>query len=458
MELIPADARCIVAEGTIVYCNRAFSERFSHRGIGPGARLNQLFPMAGENRPGAVYEDLDRLGKKRYFVMEITPTMGQNGEKASECVRIRNVTLHRVLTDIPRLADRAKTPKELFEKVLWLMRDTTPYLAFAGYIADGGRIELVASKGWTEKLKSYISLQDIAPDSTSLAGRAAYYRRQVVMAMKDYDLSPEVKAAILKLGGEYVVVTPLVDQDRILGVLTVINDEALTPCDSEALQSICCQLAAALGMKLREEEASARAEEAALLANISARAMNDAIAMLDSDKKAMNSAVMMGRAIAPLLRALNGGAPLESATIRDSVDYAASLAAELARAGHKRLNVRATGLDDTPVSPLLRFAVYEALKNSVRYAASPVEVDVRLLKERSGAGRLEISDNGPGIPDEFKSEVFRPDKANMKNTLGMGLYIAKTVAHICGGRIWVEDRVHGDHRRVTTVVVTIPPK
>jgi len=118
--------------------------------------------------------------------MECRPIPGLSGEKSGDEVRIRKITLNKVLTDIPRLATQVKSPEELFEKVLWLLRDTTHYLAFAGYVARGDRVELVASKGWTEKLKSYISVQPIAPDSPSLAGRTAYHHRQIVMAMKDY--------------------------------------------------------------------------------------------------------------------------------------------------------------------------------------------------------------------------------------------------------------------------------
>jgi anti-sigma regulatory factor (Ser/Thr protein kinase) len=442
MELIPADGHCIVADGTIVWCDAVFSEWFSHRGIGPGARLGQLFPSAGECRPGAVYEDLDRLGKKRFFAMECIPTAGKNGEKVSDSIRIRKVTLQRVLTDISRLSGQAKTSKELFEKVLWLLRDTTHYLAFAGFIARDGSVELVASKGWTEKLKSYVLVQDIAPDSPSLTGRTAYHRRQVITAMKDYDLSPAVKSTIIKLGGQYVVVTPLLDRERLVGVLTVINDTEMTPSDSEALQSICGQVAAALSMKLLEEAATAKADEAALLANLIARNTVDRI---------MDIAVLTGT--------LNGSAPMENIRLKDAVEEAVSGARELAKSAHRRLDVRVTGPDGLEVSPLLKFAIYEALKNSVLHSASrSVDVTIRALKERSGTHRIEISDNGPGIPDEYKSEAFRPDKANMNNPGGMGLYLIKRIVRINGGRVWVEDRVHGDHKKGVTVVITIPAR
>ncbi len=458
MELIPADGHFIVADGVIVWCDAAFNEWFSHRNIGPGARLGQLFPAAGEYRQGAVYEDADRLGKKRFFAMECTPTMGQNGEKVSDSIRIRKVTLQRVLTDISKLSSQAKTSKELFEKVLWLMRDTTRYLAFAGFIARDRKVELVASKGWTEKLKSYVSRQAIAPDSPSLTGRTAYYRRQVVMSMKDYDLSPAVKAAIVKLGGEYVIVTPLLDREKLMGVLTVINDKPLTPADSEVLQSICGQIASALSLKLQEEAAAAKADEAVLLANLSVRAMNDVARLSRADNKPADTAGEIVKSAEMVIRSLNENTPMGHIPLTEAIEYAISCARDVAAASRKRLNVRVNGHDSIEVSPLLKFALYEALKNSIQHSSSqPVEAEVRLVKDRSGACRLEISDNGPGIPDEYKSEAFRPDKANMKNPGGMGLYLIKQIARLDGGRVWVEDRVHGDYRKGASLVITIPP-
>ncbi len=443
MELIPADGKCIVAsDGTIVWCDAIFSEWFAHRSVGAGGKLGQLFPGARAMcRPGAVYEDTDKLGKRRYFSMECRPILGLSGEKSGDEIRIRKITLNKVLTDIPRLATQVKSPKELFEKVLWLLRDTTHYLAFAGYVARSDRVELVASKGWTEKLKSYISIQPIAPDSPSLAGRTAYHHRQIVMAMKDYALMPNVKAAIMKLGGEYIVVTPLLDQDKLVGVLTVINDKALTPADSEALQAICGQVAVALNMKLQEEDMATRADDAVLYANIVSRVLHDNIN--DTD-------------ITGLLRSLNDNAEPGNMPLKDAAAYAISGAALLADAAHKKLGVRMTGLEGIDVGPLIKYAIYEALKNTVQHSVSSViDADIRLVKERSGVSRLEISDNGPGIADEYKSEVFRPVKVHLKG--GMGLYLVKKIANRYGGRVWIEDRVHGDHKKGASVVITIPP-
>ncbi len=460
MELIPADGMCIVAaDGTIVWTDAVFNEWFSARGVAPGVNISQLFPGARDlSKPGAIYEDADKLGKRRYFAAESTPTLGANGKKVSEEIRIRKITLQKVLTDIGKLSTQAKSPNELFEKVLWLMRDTTHYLAFAGYLARDGRVELVASKGWTEKLKSYISLQDIAPDSMSLVGRTAYHRKQIVMAMKDYVLLSTVKSAITKLGGEYLVVTPLLDHDRLVGVLTVINDKVLTPMDSEALQSICDQVAVALNQKLQEEQAVEKADDAVLYANLIARLVKDDQLLIRAADASPGAAHQLLQGSADeLVRTMNESSALHDIPMKDVAAFAITCAKDLANGLHKKANIKATGGDQLSQSPLFKFAVYEVLKNSVEHSsAASVDIDIRATKERTGAWKLEISDNGPGIPDEYKSEAFRQQKTHMKNPSGMGLYLVKKIANKYGGRVWVEDRVHGDYKKGTSVVITIP--
>jgi|GEM_PF-4239904 len=462
MDIIPADGECIIsADGTIVWSDAIFNEWFSHRGIGPGIKISKLFPGEKEPcKPGAVLEDADRLGKRRFFSMECTPTFSANGDKVSEKVRIRKITLQKVLTDIPKLSTQTKTPKELFEKVLWLMRDTTHYLAFAGYVARDGRLELTASKGWTEKLKSYISLQDIAPDSMSVAGRTAYHRRQIVMEMKDYALLPTVKSAITKLGGEYLVVTPLLDQDKLVGVLTVIHDKVLTPVDFEVLQSLCSQVAVVLNEKLQGEEAVERAEDAVLYANLIVRSMIDESTFIRAAVESQTPAIELShKAAIELVQALNYDVEMKKMPLKDAIAYAVTNAREMANVVHKKLNVKLSGVDPAEVSPLFKYAFYEVLKNSVEHStSSTVDVEVHVHQERSATGRVEISDNGPGISDEYKSEVFRRHKANMKNPNGLGLYLVKRIANKYGGRVWIEDRVHGDYKKGISVVITFPEK
>ena len=72
--------------------------------------------------------------------------------------------------------------------------------------------------------------------------------------------------------------------------------------------------------------------------------------------------------------------------------------------------------------------------------------------------RVIVEDDGPGIPDDFKGRIFNrliesTDKA--KGT-GLGLYLVKSLVDSYNGKLWVEDRVHGDHTRGARFVVILP--
>ena len=69
-----------------------------------------------------------------------------------------------------------------------------------------------------------------------------------------------------------------------------------------------------------------------------------------------------------------------------------------------------------------------------------------------------VEDDGPGIPDDFKSRIFNrmlkgTDKAK---GMGLGLYLVKSLVDSYGGRVWVEDRVPGDHTKGARFVVMLP--
>ena len=53
--------------------------------------------------------------------------------------------------------------------------------------------------------------------------------------------------------------------------------------------------------------------------------------------------------------------------------------------------------------------------------------------------RIEIADNGPGIPDEDKTRLFEPNFSTKKSGMGLGLTIVNSIVDDHGGRIRVQD-------------------
>jgi len=101
------------------------------------------------------------------------------------------------------------------------------------------------------------------------------------------------------------------------------------------------------------------------------------------------------------------------------------------------------------------------LTNAVKYDSHDA-VDIEITTERkTESGRrfwiVSIADNGKGIPDETKAIVFdRFSKAAQKKGSGMGMHIVKTLTMRYSGKVWVEDRVKGDHTKGTIIRVQLP--
>jgi nitrogen-specific signal transduction histidine kinase len=72
--------------------------------------------------------------------------------------------------------------------------------------------------------------------------------------------------------------------------------------------------------------------------------------------------------------------------------------------------------------------------------------------------RIEVEDNGPGIPDMLKNTLF--DRLNLTTTRakgkGFGLCIIKMLVDDYHGKFRVEDRVKGDHTKGARFVVMLP--
>jgi nitrogen fixation/metabolism regulation signal transduction histidine kinase len=52
--------------------------------------------------------------------------------------------------------------------------------------------------------------------------------------------------------------------------------------------------------------------------------------------------------------------------------------------------------------------------------------------------RIQVSDSGPGIPDEMQDKVFNPYFTTREDGTGLGLSIVERIIHDHKGRIWVE--------------------
>jgi PAS domain S-box-containing protein len=81
------------------------------------------------------------------------------------------------------------------------------------------------------------------------------------------------------------------------------------------------------------------------------------------------------------------------------------------------------------------------LKNAIQHNDKEVpKVDVSAF-ERGDDVIVQVADNGPGIPDDKKEEIFgKGEKGLDSQGTGLGLFLVKTLIEGFGGNVWVEDR------------------
>jgi PAS domain S-box-containing protein len=85
--------------------------------------------------------------------------------------------------------------------------------------------------------------------------------------------------------------------------------------------------------------------------------------------------------------------------------------------------------------------------NALRHTSRAVTIWVRVLETPEGA-LIAIEDDGPGVPDELRREIFAafrqgPTRSAHSPGTGIGLALVSMFAELHGGRAWVEERVGG---------------
>ncbi len=110
-------------------------------------------------------------------------------------------------------------------------------------------------------------------------------------------------------------------------------------------------------------------------------------------------------------------------------------------------------------SSAIEHIVTNLVDNAVRFAASRVEV--RLSKDDTRY-YVEVWDDGPGIPSHYASYIFdhgwTPEVARReeKSSSGLGLFIARTLAERCKGKLTLETvtKPRPDHH--TSFLLSLP--
>lgn len=105
----------------------------------------------------------------------------------------------------------------------------------------------------------------------------------------------------------------------------------------------------------------------------------------------------------------------------------------------------------------LRQVFYNLIRNSILYREPARRLQIKVSANRISRGwQIEVSDNGRGVPADYRERVFvvfqRLTRDRSAPGTGMGLPICKKIIEMHGGQIWLDT----NRERGTSVFLTFP--
>jgi signal transduction histidine kinase len=91
----------------------------------------------------------------------------------------------------------------------------------------------------------------------------------------------------------------------------------------------------------------------------------------------------------------------------------------------------------------IRQVMINLITNATRYSPEGTTIEVAARRVEPGIVRVDVSDQGIGIPPEDSERIFMkfamlPKPGWVKKGTGLGLFITKGIVDAHGGDIWVE--------------------
>ncbi len=402
----------------------------------------------------------------------------------------------RFLHELLGLATTAQTWEELLETVVDGTRDALGASVSSFYLLDrdGTRLTLAATNG----LDRFQIGRAVVPFGEGITGRVAATREPMVIP--DVAADPRflwVRGIDQRRFVASMLSVPLMWHDQVVGVLNVQTEAHRDFADSDVdqLSAIADLLAGIVEKGRLQREAEAQVEQLKALD----QARNELIALVTHELRTplavvraytdllADEPVLDGRSSRDPVRRASRAAwhrgtveqierldrlvdsILESVRVvpdrppdLQTIDMArlvdellGDLGPLLARhrpriTGSRRLHVMA---DRTR----LRQVLEHLLENAVKYAPpdTAIEIDWRLVE---GVVRVEVTDEGPGIPPEWRDRIFEPYARHETATArgsGIGLYAARRLAESMGGQLWCEPAPSGGARFVVALPAAV---
>ena len=130
-----------------------------------------------------------------------------------------------------------------------------------------------------------------------------------------------------------------------------------------------------------------------------------------------------------------------------------------------RLKERKVKIDLPPNLPLISMdsvlmaqVLINLLDNALKYSPPDGIIEIS-ARTREKWLEIEVADQGPGIPEEYLTQVFnkffRLSRHEEFSGTGLGLAISKGIIEAHGGEIWAENRPGGGSKIIFTLPLTI---
>ena len=385
----------------------------------------------------------------------------------------------RFLHDVARLATTARTWDELLETVVDGTRDVLHADVSSLYLLDrdGQYLTLAATTG----LDRYQIGRARVPFGEGVTGRVAASREPLVI--------PDVAAdkRFLWVRGidqrrfiASMLSVPLSWADQIVGVLNVQTEQPrdFTPEDVAQLRAVADLLAGIVEKGRQQTEAEARVEalrkideaRGELIALVThelrtplavVRAYTELLAddpplegreSRDPERRAQRAAwhdaalaqvERLDRLVDSILASVrvvpDAPAAVVPTDVQETIEEVAASIEPLVR--QHRLDIRpGVRLHALADPPRLRQILEHLIENAVKYAPPETTITIdRSIVE--GSVRIGVTDEGPGVPVEWRERIFEPYARRETHTArgsGIGLYAAKRLGETMGARLWCE--------------------
>jgi signal transduction histidine kinase len=222
--------------------------------------------------------------------------------------------------------------------------------------------------------------------------------------------------------------------------------------------SLASEMAAALAHELNQPLSSVRNYVRAIRRKLDAKRFDRSSLQTDID-----AAVIQVDAAASMLRATRnflerGSVQKSFRNIEQIIEHSADLVQpELQRA---RIALKHHRLSDLPPVVCNEIQIQQVLLNVIKNAREAMISDNRASGEiiiatsasnRPGFVEVSIADNGPGVSQELRAQLFKPLQSSKPEGLGLGLSLCSTIIRSHGGEFWLDENTVGGARFVFTL-------